>query len=71
MEKFHEICETLREVPAIPLGFFAFIFVMSGAIIQDITGIPKLATIGYPVGIAVGVLFCKWPNIVEWFTEEE
>ena len=71
MEKLHEICEMLRAYPAVPLGFFAFVFIMAGAVIQDMTGIPKLAAIGSPVGIAVGVLFCKWPDIVEWFTEEE
>lgn len=71
MEKLHEICEMLREYPAVPLGFFAFVFIMAGAVAQDITGTPKLAAIGFLVGLAVGVLFCKWPDIVEWFTEEE
>ena len=63
MEKLHEICEMLRAYPIVPVGFFAFVFIMAGAVAQDITGTPCLGAVGFLVGIAVGVLFCKWEEI--------
>lgn len=53
----------LRAYPIVPVGFFAFVFIMAGAVAQDITGTPCLGAVGFLVGIAVGVLFCKWEEI--------
>lgn len=67
MKKFHKffnaLCEVLRELYLVTIGVTAFGGLLLGHVAENLTGIPDLCAVGFAVGTAVGVYFCKWEEI--------
>ena len=67
MKKFHKFCKALcaalRELYLVTIGVTAFGGLYLGHLAENLTGIPDLCAIGFAVGTAVGVYFCKWEEI--------
>lgn len=67
MKKFHKfcnaLCDALRELYLVTIGVTAFGGLLLGHLAENLTEIPNLCAIGFAVGTAAGVCFCKWEEI--------